>query len=41
MATIHEGSPAEWPELFKQGKLHVVCVASGGLTTCDFDHGLR
>ena len=36
MTTFLDGAPEDWPELFKQGKLHVVCVASGGLTTCDF-----
>lgn len=36
MAVIHNGMPKEWPVLFRQRKLHVVCIASGGLTTCDF-----
>ena len=36
MITIHECNPPEWPKLFEQRTLHVVCVASGGLTTCDF-----
>jgi len=34
--TVHRGEPDKWPDLFKQGKLHVVCVAAGGFTTCDF-----
>lgn len=36
MAVIHQGEPRDWTDLFKQGSLHLVCVASGGLTTCDF-----
>ncbi len=36
MAVLHEGEPEHWVEQFKSGSLHLVCVASGGLTTCDF-----
>jgi hypothetical protein len=36
MAVIHKGTPKDWIERFKSFSLHVVCVASGGLTTCDF-----
>jgi hypothetical protein len=36
MATLHEGEPQDWVEKFKDGSLHLVCVAAGGLTTCDF-----
>lgn len=36
MTTRHEGAPRDWVERFKSGALHLVCVASGGLTTCDF-----
>ena len=33
---IHREEPEDWPELFRERRLHVVCVAAGGLTTCDF-----
>lgn len=36
MAKIIDGPPKGWPDLFKANSLHVVCVATGGLTTCDF-----
>lgn len=36
MAIIFNGEPKNWPDLFKGKELHVVCVAAGGLTTCDF-----
>lgn len=36
MTELHEGEPPGWVERFKSGSLHLVCVASGGLTTCDF-----
>ena len=36
MLTIHDQELAGWPELFKAKTLHLVCVAAGGLTTCDF-----
>lgn len=35
MPTIVNGEPENWPDVFEAGKLHVVCVAEGGLTTCD------
>lgn len=36
MVTIINNAPKGWPDLFKTKSLHVVCVATGGLTTCDF-----
>lgn len=36
MTTLHKGEPPNWVERFKNGSLHLVCVASGGLTACDF-----
>lgn len=35
MPTLHDGTPDEWEGLFRSRSLHVVCVASGGLTMCD------
>ncbi len=35
MAAIIDGAPEKWADLFKNKSLHVVCVAVGGLTTCD------
>ena len=36
MTNVCEGEPEDWVEKYKQGQLHLVCVAVGGLTTCDF-----
>lgn len=36
MAQVHDGEPKDWVERFKSNSLHLVCVASGGLSTCDF-----
>jgi len=36
MMTIHDEELKDWPDRFKAKTIHLVCVASGGLTTCDF-----
>lgn len=36
MATIIGGELSNWTEEFKAKRLHFVCVATGGLTACDF-----
>jgi len=36
MANIHLEEFNGWLEGFKTNQVHVVCVAAGGLTTCDF-----
>ena len=35
MATIIDQHIENWTERFKAGEIHLVCVAVGGLTTCD------
>lgn len=35
MADIRHEDLKDWGEMFRAGKLHLVCVASGGLTICD------
>ena len=36
MANIHDHDLKDWPDKFKAKTIHLVCVAAGGLTTCDF-----
>lgn len=36
MVVIHDGGLSDWIERFKSRTLHFVCVASSGLTPCDF-----
>jgi len=36
MTTFLNGEPDDWIEKFKRSSIHFVCVASGGLTACDF-----
>ena len=36
MTTIYNQELAGWPDKFKAMAIHLVCVAAGGLTTCDF-----
>jgi hypothetical protein len=36
MATVHNHELKDWPDKFKAKTIHLVCVAAGGLTTCDF-----
>ena len=35
MTTIHDEELKDWPDRFKAKTIHLVCVAAGGLTTCD------
>jgi len=36
MTTVHDQELKDWPDKFKAKTIHLVCVATGGLTTCDF-----
>jgi hypothetical protein len=36
MAIVHDKELMDWPDRFKAKTIHLVCVATGGLTTCDF-----
>lgn len=36
MAVIYDGELKDWPDRFREKAVHLVCVAAGGLTTCDF-----
>jgi hypothetical protein len=36
MTNTVNGEPEGWLDLFRNRALHLVCVAAGGLTTCDF-----
>ncbi len=36
MATFHDHELEDWHDKFKKKEIHLVCVANGGLTTCDF-----
>lgn len=36
MATVHEHELEDWPDKFKKKEIHLVCIANGGLTPCDF-----
>ena len=35
MTTIYNQELAGWPDRFRAKTIHLVCVAAGGLTTCD------
>ena len=35
MATIYHQELQDWGDKFKAKEIHLVCVATGGLTTCD------
>ena len=35
MATIHDKELDNWGDKFRAKEIHLVCVATGGLTTCD------
>lgn len=36
MTKIHDQELTDWQDKFKAREIHLVCVAAGGLTTCDF-----
>ena len=36
MVIINDKEPESWVDKFKAKEIHLVCIATGGLTTCDF-----
>lgn len=36
MPSIYNNEPENWCDRFKAKEIHVICVAAGGLTSCDY-----